>query len=327
MRRVGGIALTVTLGALLVLFARHVQWATVADAVRDADPALLLLAVALNLLSLSAKGLRWWVFLRPLGVRSPWLVLRATFAGAALNNLVIAQGGEAARVMLVSRGSGVPNARVLSALTLERLLDAMCYVLLLVVATWSLDLGPSLTRWRGAASVAIGACAVAIAVLMFAAARHRGRSAASPAPTSAGRIASFTKRFLTGIGDSASPARVTVAIVLSIVAWSLQVATYHLVARAAHLSLPLAGSIAAMLTIGLSFLIRATPGNVGIFQLTYTLTVGRFGIPEEAAVAVALLIQAVQVIPILGMGMGVHMCKRKRLHHDQDCHPPRCDRL
>ena len=307
-RRVGGVALTVALAALLVVFGRHVQWGTVAGAMRDADPALLALAVVLNLLSLALKALRWWVFLLPLGVRSPWLVLQATFAGASLNNLVVAQGGEVARVMLVSRGSGVASARVLSALSVERLLDALCYLLLLVGATWLLNVGGALMRWRGIATAVVCACTVGMIALLFLAARRRKRGSTqdltSPSP-SRGRIASFGQRFLSGAAESANVPRIMLGLLLSLAAWALQVATYHLVALAAHLPLPLAGSIAAMLTVGVSFLIRATPGNVGVFQAAYALTVAPFGISQSAAVAVALLIQAVQVLPVLGIGMGI----------------------
>jgi uncharacterized membrane protein YbhN (UPF0104 family) len=91
-------------------------------------------------------------------------------------------------------------------------------------------------------------------------------------------------------------------MVLSLAAWSLQVATYHVAARAAHLPLPLAGSVAALLAVGLSFLVRATPGNVGIFQVIYALTVRSFGIAEAPAVAVALLIQTLQVVPTVAAG-------------------------
>jgi uncharacterized membrane protein YbhN (UPF0104 family) len=100
----------------------------------------------------------------------------------------------------------------------------------------------------------------------------------------------------------AGPKRLAAGILLSLAAWSLQVVTYHLAARAAHLPLPLAGSIAAMLAVGISFLVRATPGNVGVFQLIYALTVRSFGIAEAPAVAVALLIQTLQVIPVIVVG-------------------------
>jgi glycosyltransferase 2 family protein len=297
-RRVLHLLVVVAIGALLVLFARHLDWRAAAAAARGANPWMLLLAVMLNLLSLTLKGVRWWVFLRALGVRSLALVLRATYAGASLNNLVVAQGGEGARVLLVSRGSGVSSARVLAALALERALDAMCYLVLLVGAAWLLPLPAVITRWRLAATIALGMALLLLAWLLM---RHRGGTSSAPHAETGG-IRSYLGRFAAGVGEVASPGRLALGALLSLGAWALQVATYHVVSLATGSPLPLAGSVAALLAVGISFLIRATPGNVGVFQMVYALTALSFGIAEAPAVAVAVLIQIVQVAPVLVVG-------------------------
>jgi uncharacterized protein (TIRG00374 family) len=295
-------AAALVLGALLVAFGRRADWRAVAAAARVADPMLLAAALVLNLLSLALKGVRWWVFLRPLGVRSLSLVLRATFAGASLNNLLVAQGGEGARVLLVSRAAGVSSARVLAALTLERLLDAACYLALLGGAAWLLELPPTIARWRGVATAALAVGAVAVVALGVLAGRRRVCDMDQDDALAAGAIRVYLRRFTAGVAEVASLPRLAAATILSLAAWALQVGTYHLVARAANLPLPLAGSIAAVLAVGLSFLVRATPGNVGVFQVAYALTVRPLGVAEGPAIAVALLIQAVQVLPVLLVG-------------------------
>jgi hypothetical protein len=284
--------------ALLVTFARSIDWHAASDAMRAADPLLLVAATLCNLVSLAAKGVRWWVLLRPLGVRSPMLVLRATFAGASLNNLLVAQGGEGARVLFVSRATGVSSARVLAALTLERALDGVSYLVLLGGGAWLLVLPPDLARWRPLASVVLAGSLVAL--LFFGIGTRgvrRGPSRLGPADPPP-----FMRRFGRAFTELASTRLIALALLLSLVAWALQVATYHLVARAVHLRLPLAGSVAAMLSVGISFLVRATPGNVGVFQAVYALTVRSFGVAESSAVAAALLIQIVQVVPTVLIG-------------------------
>lgn len=291
---------------LLVLFVRQVPWRAVLLAARTADPWRLLLAAVLNLVSLAAKGVRWWVFLRPVGVRSLALVLRATFAGASLNNLVVAQGGEGARVLLVARGAGVSSAPVLAALAVERVFDALSYLVLLVAAAWLLPLPDVLGRWRGAASLVLALAAVGIAVVLGRARRSglRERTPGGDAhPRTPSRLAGYAAQFGAALRVTAAPASFAAAAALSACAWLLQIATYHLVARAAHSPLPVTGSIAALLAVGISFLVRATPGNVGVFQVVYALTVASFGIPRADAIAVAVLIQVVQVAPVLLAGL------------------------
>ena len=299
-RRVLRAGAAAAFAVLLAAFARHVNWHSVGAAVRDADPWLLFAAVVINLVSLALKGVRWWVFLRPLGVRSLTLVLRATFAGASLNNLVVAQGGEGARVLLVSRASGVSSAQVAAALALERVLDAISYLVLLVSATWMFELPEVLSRLRIISSVLL--VSVAVALVAVGELARRGVLAFDAGQAADRRVQSYLRRFATSLASLGTSSRLAAAMALSLGAWALQVATYHLVARAAHLDVPLAASVAAMLTVGVSFLVRATPGNVGVFQVIYALTMRSFGVANGAAVAVSLLLQMLQVIPTIVIG-------------------------
>jgi uncharacterized protein (TIRG00374 family) len=164
-----------------------------------------------------------------------------------------------------------------------------------------LELPPHIARWRVGAAVLLGLAALTLIVLATMVRRDDPTGATGPG-TRGGRIIDYLRRVRGGVAHVASPARVVVATLLSLAAWALQVATYHLVALAAHLPLPLAGSVAAMLAVGISFLVRATPGNLGVFQVVYALTVRSFGIAEGPAVAVALLIQTLQVVPTVVLG-------------------------
>jgi uncharacterized protein (TIRG00374 family) len=296
------VAALLAFAILLVAFGRRVDWRAAAAAMRGADARLLILALVANQLSLALKGVRWWVFLRPLGVRSLSLVLRATFAGASINNLVVAQGGEGARVLLVSRASGVSSARVAAALALERVLDAVSYLTLLVGATWMLDLPEVLVRWRTTGTIALAVVSVAIIALGVRQEKQIVRVGLRMTDVPESRVRSYVRRFTSSANEIASPARLAGGMLLSLCAWALQVATYHAIALAAHLPISLSGSVAAMLAIGISFLIRATPGNVGVFQVIYAVTASRFGIAEGPAVAAALLIQTIQVLPTVLIG-------------------------
>jgi uncharacterized membrane protein YbhN (UPF0104 family) len=58
-----------------------------------------------------------------------------------------------------------------------------------------------------------------------------------------------------------------------------------------------------MLAVNLSFLFPLTPGNVGVFQAVYALTMAAYGVPSDAAVATALLLQALQILPMTALAL------------------------
>jgi uncharacterized membrane protein YbhN (UPF0104 family) len=78
-----------------------------------------------------------------------------------------------------------------------------------------------------------------------------------------------------------------------------------LTAVAAHLHLPIVGTVAAILAVNIGFAIRATPGNVGLFQVLYAATATAFGLDENQAIAVAFLIQTQQILPVTLLGIAL----------------------
>jgi uncharacterized protein (TIRG00374 family) len=293
-----------TLG-LLALFARSVDWRHAWSATVHADPSLLAVATLANLATLVIKGVRWWVFLRPAGVRGLGQTVRATVAGAALNNVLVANGGDAARVAIVARRERVPSAAVLATLAVDRLCDLVTYGVLFVGAAFAMPLPPELARWRTPGLVVFGTFAAVSAVLL-----RRRSPTVSQAATESAPHESFLARarayWRTLVATSASVAtgpRIVLAIFLSLVAWGGQWATFHFAAHAAAFPTTAAHSLLALLVVNASFLVRLTPGNVGVFQLLYTLAATSTGLDRDSAVAVAFLIQLVQYIPVTVIGL------------------------
>jgi uncharacterized membrane protein YbhN (UPF0104 family) len=80
--------------------------------------------------------------------------------------------------------------------------------------------------------------------------------------------------------------------------------------------LSLVGTVAAILAVNLGFALRATPGNVGVFQAAYALTAAAFGMDKDQAIAVAFLIQTQQILPITLIGAALapeFIFKRKKV--------------
>ena len=313
-------AVTLAVIGFIVAFARTVDWGGAWRSIRTASPPILLAAAAVNVASILVKGARWWIFLRPLGI-TLGLSMRATLAGAGLNNVLVANGGDAARIVFVSRAARVPSSTILATLALERMFDAVGYVALLVAATVLLPLPHELERWRVPSEIALAVIVLGLVMLV----RQKGGTETLAAETAMvdgvadenflKRAGGYFKRFGRSVAELSTGPRFVGAFALSLIAWALQAATFHLTALAAHATLPLTASVAALLLVNAGLLIRATPGNVGVFQLLYSLAVTQFGMTRESAIGVSLLIQTLQILPITALGVALapeFVFKKKR---------------
>lgn len=300
--------LTAAIVVFLIIFARTIDWSAAWNSIRHADMSLLLAAVAVNFVSILLKGVRWWLFLRAAGAPSLPLAMRATLAGAGLNNVLVAQGGEAARVVFVSRATGVESSTILATLALERMFDAVGFVILLVFGVVAFELPPLLEKWRIPAEILLVAIAIFLVWFVYNAKKLRPEHVPerrAKARTLWGRVRRYLSDFAASTQSLTTAWRFTGAFVLSMLSWAGQIATFALAAAAAHVSLPLAGSLAGLLAINLGLLIRATPGNVGFFQVVYALAAEEFGVGRSDAIAVSLLIQTLQIIPMTIVGVAL----------------------
>lgn len=314
------VVLTAAILAGLVLFARKVNWSTTWASITEASGSVLLLAALVNLASLALKGVRWWIFLRPVGAPSLWMAWRATFAGAGLNNILVANGGEAARVVFLARAAHVQSAKVLATLALERLFELIGYIVLLSLSVSFLALPHTLERTRPIAWIAL----VLVIVLMVYLVRRPEVAEVPAAETIVGwraHASAYMRQLARTIGGISTGPRFIVALALSVGIWAMQVWTYALTARAADFNLPLVGTVAALLAVNLGFAVRATPGNVGVFQAMFALTAVGFGMDKDRAIAVAFLIQTQQIIPVTLLGIALapeFIFKRKQVVRADD---------
>lgn len=299
---------TAAIVGFLIVFARTIDWASAWASIRRASLPLLVAAVAVNFLSIAVKGVRWSLFLRPAGVPSLSLALRATLAGFGLNNVLVANGGDAARVVFVSRATGVPSSTVLATLALERVFDPVGFMVVLVYGFLAFTLSPALEMWRWPAEIGLVATFALLGYFVYGSrnAQPGGSSASrSVAHGVGGKVMAYLRGFAASTRELTSAPRFAGALVISILSWAGQVLTFQLGAAAAHVDITPAASLAALLVVNLGFVIRVTPGNVGLFQFLFVVATEPFGVPQNDAIVVSLLIQTIQIIPITLAGVAL----------------------
>jgi Uncharacterised protein family (UPF0104). len=178
--------------------------------------------------------------------------------------------------------------------------------MLLVGGILLFDLPPEFDRWRVPAEILLAVIILALCFFVYAtrnASRSTSRSVASTPRTWWGRFKAYIVSFGRTARLLASGPRFAMAIVLSLASWAAQLFTFSLSASAAHVHLPMAGNLACLLAINVGLILRATPGNVGFFQFAYALMAEQFGVSRNDAIAVSLLIQTIQIIPMTALGV------------------------
>jgi uncharacterized membrane protein YbhN (UPF0104 family) len=106
-------------------------------------------------------------------------------------------------------------------------------------------------------------------------------------------------------GEIGSWKRLPAPAALGFANWIGQWATYHLVLAATGLPMTPAASFCALVGANIGGMLRLTPANVGITQASIALALVPFGVEPAAAVAASLILQALQVLPVLGLAVAV----------------------
>lgn len=236
----------------------------------------------INIVSLMAKGGAWHVLLGRLAPVRASTAQVATFIGAAVNSISVSVSGEAARAQTTAVRDGVPFGLAAASLVASRVVEALGLIVFLALALILLP------PWPGARSLGVSLVAVAVVATVCYHLVLRRRLH----PTIL-RLAGSES------GGLAAP------VALATLSWAAQWITYHWSILATHAAITPAGSLAALVMANIAGIFRLTPGNIGVMQGSIILGTGAFGIPAANALAAGLALQAVQVIPILAIGIAI----------------------
>src|SRR5882724_3884906 len=121
-------------------------------------------AVIFDLSVYLAHGWRWNILLRPVARPSFWRSVQAIYIGLYANEVLPLRTGEVIRCYLMAHWNDIPISLVISSIAIERILDGVWLVIVLLITTRLVPLPGYLvegTQWLG-----IGLC-FALALLIF----------------------------------------------------------------------------------------------------------------------------------------------------------------
>lgn len=305
------------LGALLALAAlawvlRGFDLQRFRAVLAQADWRVLLFLPVVIVAEQAVRAWKWRQLLWPLRRISTAYLFGAIMAGYLLATLIPFGFGTIARSWLVARREDLKLTAVLATVALDRMTDGLVFVGLVPVAVLATAF-PDPSGGIRAGLAWGGGGSLVLFVLLFAGFGVFRRQAASPGPfvkriggwlparmtAPARRLASS---FAEGINWPDPPQR-TIGIVLASLGIKLLAATQIVLAGLAFgVSLRPAEYLFVMVFLGFLVILGHFLRLAGGFVIAAVFALRLFGVPEEEALAMALVIQAANTLSVAGVG-------------------------
>ena len=282
--------------------------------IREANFALLALAVAVATAVFPIRAIRWRHFLAPAQPNSPF---RSRFAAVCIgfmaNNILPARVGEVARAFAYSRVEPVSATTALATLVVERFLDGVVILFLLLVALASPAFPSSDLPGELVASIRVVSLilsAVLLGALVLLASPDRTSRAISwiAGALLPERIARFavdlTGHVVTGLASLRGWRLVVPALGWSLGVWLGQSLAFWLGFFAFGIDLPFSAALLTNAAVAFAVAAPSTPGFVGPFHAAATLSLANvYGVAGAPALGFAFGFHFGGFIPITLMGL------------------------
>jgi hypothetical protein len=307
-----GVAVT---GVLLWWALRGVSFAEVWAQIRQGDPLLLTAAVAVATFGFVIRALRWDVLLSPVR-KGTSLSSRfsAVSIGFMANNVLPARVGEFARAYALSRLEPISASAAFGSLVVERFLDGVVLLLLLIVppltpgfpATGALSEGLGAAVLRGGiAAVAVVMAGLVVVAVWPAAFIRTAERAAAFLPSSLARPAVDALRaLLDSIAVLRSPRLLTLGLLWTAGFWLFHGLSFWLGMMAFGIHTGLVSAWFTEAVVGFGVAIPSAPGFVGTFHASANFALSNvYGVEEARSLAFAFGYHFGGWIPITVIGL------------------------
>jgi len=301
----------VVLAALVGLFWwRRGSLETIGSAFRAVRWEWVVVAIALNLLSVIARALAWTTVIHS-AMEPPrprvLLVFSAFSVGLFANAVLPGRIGELARVAVLTRkmpGRKGAWATLVGTVFAHRVFDIVPVLLLIlyVISTASI---PGSARASLLFVVGFG---VGLFVFAFVTARRQHHELAIEGLGPVRRLLTMGR---SGLGVMRAPVEAAGAIVFQILGWTCQILAVYTAMRAFDIHSPLPAAGVVLLLMNVVTIFPFWPGNVGLVQVAIATALVGYGVAYSTGVAYGFGLQAIEAS--VGIGVGLLFLAREGL--------------
>ena len=290
------------LGALV--WWRGPDWGTVGHAFDAVRWQWVVVAIALNLVSVVVRANAWRTVIKqamPPPHPSFPLVFSAFSVGLFANAVLPGRIGELARVAVLTRklrlegrGNGTWAALV-GTVFAHRLFDLVPTIGLILYVL----LTAKIPHWAISSLVVVSAIGFGLFAFAFASARRHHQSVLE----GLGPVRRLLEMARHGLGVLHAPGPAAVAAFFQCCGWLCQFFAVYTAMRAFHIHSPLPAAGLVLLLMNVATLFPLWPGNIGLLQAAIALPLSSYGVPAGKAIAYGFGLQAIEASVGVGVGM------------------------
>lgn len=289
----------------LALVLRGLDLTAVGEALAQMDYAWLAIAMLFYFAVLWLKVTRWWLMFHPQPLRRG-KVLSALCIGYLFSAVMPARLGELVRTFVLGELEGVSKAFVLSTIVVEKILDVLT-VLLLLVCLFPWMAFPSWVRTSG---TTVGVLFLVLFGLVLVLARQREyllslfASLMDRLPEAPGRVMlKHLDSALRGLDTLRGRDLAIKLWGLSLAAWLLNTPFVMALLFALHIPVPYTAAVFVLCVTSLGMTIPSSPGYLGTFHYLVVVSLSLFGIGREPATSFAIVLHLCTFLPISLLGV------------------------
>jgi uncharacterized membrane protein YbhN (UPF0104 family) len=304
-----GIVLVAAVGVGVLVWWRGPDWATVGDAFTVVRWQWVVLAIALNLVSVVVRAVAWRIVIgQAMPPPHPGfpLVFSAFSVGLFANAVLPGRIGELARVAVLTRklpGRDGAWASLLGTVFTHRLFDLVPSLLLVVYVL----LTAKVPQWAYTSLVVVLGIGFALLTFGLASARRHNVSVLE----GLGPVRRLVTMARHGLGVLHSPLPALGAAFFQCLGWFCQLLAVYTAMRAFHIHAPLPAAALVLVLMNIATLFPLWPGNVGLVQAAIALPLIGYGVAKAKGIAYGFGLQAIEAC--VGVGVGTIFLAREGL--------------
>lgn len=273
-------------------------------------PLVLLGAILCQLLIPVWKSLRWKFILDPVKKIGFVDMFSVFCTGWVLNISLPMLTGQVARTFLLSKKHQIGKTKSFASVALEIIFDGGSLLILMTLLSFFFAFPHWLIRGQHTLALALG---IAVALFYFLILNQKlflKIKQKFPHKVTE-KIEKFSSSFSKGLQILRSSKHIVIVASLSFLSWFTQVLVVTLLIVAFGFHLPVWGAMVVVVLNTLMLMFPVTPANIGTFQIATIGGLAIFGISKTEALSLGLLLHAIDIIPLLSLGIFFMIFEKK----------------